>query len=69
MKLGRFYELAVKMGMQKDPRTKEELNNELKRARSDYRRLKGIDREIYDKEKFKHPYTDTRILCGNPNKE
>ena len=69
MKLGKFYELAVKMGMQKDPRTKEELNNELKRARSDYRRLKGIDREVYDKEKFKHPYADTRILYGSPNKK
>ncbi len=69
MKLKRFYELAVKMGMQKDPRTKGELNNELKRARSEYRRLKGIDREIYDKERFKHPYADTRILCGSPEEE
>lgn len=69
MKLKRFYELAVKMGMQKDPRTKQELNNELKRAKSDYRRLKGIDREMYDKERFKHPYADTRILCGNPDRE
>lgn len=69
MKLKKFYELAVKSGIEKDPRSGKELKNESKKAMNAYRRLKGADKEAFDREKIKHPYADTRILYGNPEKD
>ena len=69
MKLKKLYEIAVMLGVQKDPRTKKELSNESKRARRDYKGLTGVGKQVFDKERFVHPYSDTRILYGDPNKE
>jgi putative NIF3 family GTP cyclohydrolase 1 type 2 len=62
MKLEEIYNLIVKKGLEKDPRTKKELNNELKRVRREYGELKPEDKKYFDKEKLKHPYADTRVL-------
>ena len=69
MKLGKIYELAVKFGIQNDPRSKVEINNELKKIKKEYGRLKGIDKKTFDRERLKNPYSDTRILNGSLNKE
>jgi len=69
MKLAGFYDLVVMVGKKKDPRTKKEIVRELKKARREYKRLKGVDKYAYDMEMLKHPYADTRILYGNPAKE
>ncbi|UCD55589.1 MAG: NGG1p interacting factor NIF3 [Candidatus Omnitrophota bacterium] len=69
MKLEEIYNLIIKKGMEKDPRTKKELKNELKRIRREYRTLKIEDKKYFDKEKFKHPYADTRILYMGDRKK
>ena len=59
MKLEQLYESIIKKGLEKDPRTKKELQNEMKRIRKEYRALKGEDKKFFDKEMLKHPFADT----------
>ncbi len=69
MKLKEIYRLAVERGMANDPRGKREVEKELKRRRKGYDRLSQEEKGDFDLEKLSHPYTDTRILYGDPNKE
>lgn len=69
MKIQEIYELAVKEGMKADPRSKEELNRVLRKAKEEYENLKDDEKEFFDLEKLTNPYSDTRILAGNPNAE
>lgn len=65
MTLERIYKFVVKKGLSKDPRTKKELKSEYLRIRREYRELAADDKKQFDKDNFKHPYADTRILYGN----
>ena len=67
MRLGEIYKFVVKKGLEKDPRTKKELNEALKRVRKEYNKLKAPDKKYFDKEKLKHPFSDTRVLYGDSN--
>jgi len=69
MKLGEIYELIVKKGLDKDPRTKKEIKEELKKIRKEYNSLDRQDKKYFDKEKFRHPFADTRILYGDKKKQ
>lgn len=69
MKLIDIYNFAIKRGLEKDPRTKNEIRDELGRARKEFRTLKGVDKVCYDRERLRHPYADTRILYGDPDKD
>jgi putative NIF3 family GTP cyclohydrolase 1 type 2 len=68
MKLSRLYELVVKYGIAQDPRGAKisEYFNDIKKK---YRKLKGIEKECFDKEALKNPFADTRILNGIPDTE
>ena len=68
MRLEEIYKLVIKKGLEKDPRTKKELKDELARIRGEYRTLKGGDKRCFDKDNLKHPYADTRILYGDRKK-
>jgi putative NIF3 family GTP cyclohydrolase 1 type 2 len=68
MKLRRLYELIVKFGMEQDPR-RGELDEYFSSLRKEYRKLKGIEKTCFDKEAFKNPFADTRILYGGPDTE
>ena len=69
MKLRDIYNLAVKNGIAKDPRKKSEIREALDKARKEYRKLNGADKKAFDAERFKNPYSDTRILYGDPDKD
>ncbi|MFH1593370.1 MAG: NGG1p interacting factor NIF3 [Candidatus Omnitrophota bacterium] len=68
MRLKDIYDLAIKKGLAKDPRTKKELRDEMNSMRRVYRGLSSLDRRFFDKEKLKHPFADTRILYGDRTK-
>ncbi|MFH1381242.1 MAG: NGG1p interacting factor NIF3 [Candidatus Omnitrophota bacterium] len=55
MKLEEFYNLVVKKGLEKDPRTKKELTKAIKNVRKET----GL----------KHPFADTRILYGDKKRD
>ena len=65
MRLSEVYKLIIQKGLSKDPRTKKELKDEYKRVRREYGKLGAEDKKYFDKDAFKHPYADTRILYGS----
>ena len=69
MKIREIYELAVKMGMESDPRGLEAVQKLLAREREKYEELKEEEKKEYDPERLQNPYDDTRILAGDPEKE
>lgn len=69
MRLKEIYELAIKMGTEKDPRGKKEVEKILKREKEKFENLPKDAKEEYDKERFKNPFADTRLLYGDMEKE
>ncbi|MFW5952595.1 MAG: NGG1p interacting factor NIF3 [Candidatus Natronoplasma sp.] len=69
MKLEKIYELAIKMGMEGDVRDEEELEKKLEEAREEYEELEGKDKEVFDEQRLKNPFHDSRLLHGDPSTE
>lgn len=69
MRLSDIYRIVVEKGMEKDPRSRLQIKEELAKAKKEFRKLKGIDAKCYDKERFTNPYADTRILNGSPDRD
>lgn len=69
MKLVKLYELAVKIGIDNDPRGRAFVENELKKIKAEYTLLKSEDKNNFDLDSLSNPYADTRILSGSAQKE
>lgn len=69
MKLGDIYTLAVRMGMDADPRGSDGVKKLLSRRRVEFNDLPKSKQKEFDPEDFVNPYTDSRIFLGNPNLE
>lgn len=69
MLLKNIYEIAVKKGLEKDPRNKSEIKSALDRVKKEYNKLTNPEKLIFDKERLRHPFDDTRILYGDPNED
>ncbi len=69
MKIKDIYNLAIEEGIKADFRGKEEIEKTLKRLKEKYEAMSKEEKEDYDKERLNNPFSDTRILFGNPEKE
>ncbi|OIP78025.1 MAG: NGG1p interacting factor NIF3 [Candidatus Portnoybacteria bacterium CG_4_8_14_3_um_filter_44_10] len=69
MTIGEIYDLAIKMGIESDLRGKDFVLKQLKKEKESYQKLSPEKKKEYDKEKMSNPYSDSRILCGDPNKK
>ena len=69
MKLSEIYELFIKKGIEADPRGRKEVEKNLKKLKGKYNKLDKKEKEEFDKEKLTNPFSDTRILYGDPKKE
>ena len=69
MKLKEIYDFVIKKGLEKDPRSKKEIKDALSDERRSFRKLSRLDRKFFDKESLKQPFSDTRILNGNPSSD
>ena len=65
MTVGEIFELAIKMGMEADPRGKAGVEKYLARQKKGYDELPEKRKEDFDLENLKNPYSDTRILFGD----
>lgn len=65
MNLKQIYDLAIKIGIENDFRSKKEITDYLKRRRYEYNKLPKEEKEFFDKEKLTNPYSDTRIHFDN----
>jgi putative NIF3 family GTP cyclohydrolase 1 type 2 len=69
MNIKEIYNLIVNLGMKNDPRGWDNVQKILERTRKEYEKLNEKEKERFDLEKLSNPYSDTRILYGDPNKE
>jgi hypothetical protein len=69
MRLKEMYETAFRVGMAADPRGSEGIARVLERAQKDFDKLAEDERWEFDTECLVNPYSDTRILYGDPETE
>ncbi|MBU2603320.1 MAG: NGG1p interacting factor NIF3 [Actinobacteria bacterium] len=69
MKLSTLYSEAVKVGMENDPRGPRGLERVLEQARKTLSDLPQKDKWEFDRESLTNPFSDTRILVGDPDTE
>lgn len=67
MTLKQIYELAIEMGIKADPRGKDRIKRLLIKLAQEQKELPEKKKKYFDKENLKNPYSDTRILFGDPN--
>jgi len=61
MDVKQIFDLAIKMGIENDFRSKTQIEKQLKRIKEKYQKLPKEEQEIFDKEKIVNPYPDTGI--------
>lgn len=61
-----IYQLAVKLGIAADPRGKAGVKKALERVKTQYQALPKNQADFFDSETLVNPYSDTRILFGDP---
>lgn len=64
-----IFDLAIKIGIENDPRGKKEIAEILKENKKDYKELPKKKQVEYDKEKFVNPYSDSRFLFGKKDQK
>lgn len=69
IKLGELYRMAISIGMDRDPRSRDEIVSDLGRMKKKYDDLEGKDRERFDQDSLWNPYPDSRLLFGELNRE
>lgn len=69
MKLGEIYNLSIQLGMDADPRGREGVESVLNKRKIEYDKMNARDKEYFDAETLTNPYSDTRILFGDPEYE
>ncbi|MBI2028774.1 MAG: NGG1p interacting factor NIF3 [Candidatus Levybacteria bacterium] len=66
MTLQEIYELGIKMGIKADPRGEENVKHLLFRLKKEYKELPEKKKKFFDLESLVNPYSDSRILVGDP---
>lgn len=69
MTLKEIYEFFIKAGIQTDLRGPKRVQEYLLKKKKQYKKLGPAKRKFFDKEDFKNPYADSRILYGDPRKQ
>ena len=68
MTIQEIYNLAIQLGRQNDFRTNAQIERGLVQAKKHYQKLSPLEQQLFDQERLTNPYSDTRILCGDPRK-
>ncbi len=67
MTLQEIYNLAIEVGMGADPRGVKSVKKLLAKRKKDSSELPPKKKKLFDPESLKNPYSDSRILFGDPN--
>lgn len=62
--LREIHEFAVEEGINKDPRDREQIENELEERQEAYEELEGVRKERFDEDRLQNPFDDCKILHG-----
>ncbi len=66
MTLQQIYDLGLEMGMKADPRGLSKVKQLLAKRKKDLADLPAKKKKFFDNESLKNPYSDSRILFGDP---
>ncbi|MDD3654433.1 MAG: NGG1p interacting factor NIF3 [Desulfotomaculaceae bacterium] len=69
MKIKEIYELAIRKGIENDPRSREAVLKLLEKEKKYFEELKEDQKAEFDRDRLFNPYGDTRVLCGNLDRE
>lgn len=69
MNIKQIYQLALEMGAKADPRGRKGVQRTLDQQKKKHQNLPKNEKELFDKEKLKNPYSDTRVLFGDETKK
>ncbi|WP_277998243.1 hypothetical protein [Zhaonella formicivorans] len=69
MKIAEIYKLIVQKGMEADPRGLAEVQKLLDKNRKKFEELKPEEQAEFDQEQLSNPYSDTRVLYGDDERE
>ncbi len=69
MKVKEIFEYAINKGKEADPRGVEGVKKALEREKKRYEELKEEEKKEYDTVRLWNPYADSRILCGDEERE
>lgn len=69
MKIKEIYQSLIKSGIDSDPRGRKEVEKILKKNQKQFDELKAEEKAEFDQDKFFNPYSDTRVLFGDEDKE
>jgi len=69
VRLKEIYQLAIKLGMENDPRGLASVEKELKVKEEKYQELTEVKKQEFDLERLNNPYSDTRILAGDEDRQ
>lgn len=69
MTLQRIYEMALDLGIKADPRGVDGVKRLLVRVKKEYSEMPEKKKKFFDKENLTNPYSDSRILYGDPKLE
>ncbi len=69
MKLMDLYKTAIEIGVANDLRGRQEIERLLAEEKEKHEKLDEEEREFYDRDRLFNPFSDTRILAGDPETE
>jgi len=69
MKLEKLFRRIIALGIEADPRPKKDIEKILKKYKEKEKKLKGVEKELFDDERTWNPFPDTRILNGKGDEE
>lgn len=69
MTLQEIYQLAVQKGIEADFRPRSEIERWQAQLKEKYGKKEPAEKEEFDLERLENPFSDTRILFGDPQKE
>jgi putative NIF3 family GTP cyclohydrolase 1 type 2 len=67
MRLEDIYRLAIKMGIEQDPRAPKELESELALVKKRFDKMDEKEKARFDMDSLWNPYADSRLLAGDPD--
>jgi len=69
MTMRELYEFAIERGVALEPRGEQALRRHMADLQNEYEGLEGRAKVLFDDERTRNPFGDTRMLCGDPDTE
>ncbi len=66
MTLKQLYDKCLDLAIARGPRSKKDIDDQLKRIRDEYKKLDEKKKEYFDEESLTNPFLDSRIENGDP---